>query len=132
MNQIIFVASATEIPSIVYEYATAWLVSGKLVSCPSKGCAICISLKGKYQRYLRWRRLKIGDRMSSEGMKNFNPSKRIHLIILIILAGDIDLKAGPRFQCRLCNKYYKASDKIIECGHFRKRFHAACTKLCDE
>ena len=113
------VALVTEIPSIVYEYATAWLVPGQLASCPTKGCTI--SLKGN-----GWI---IVDHISSEGMKNFNASKRIDLIILIILAGDIELNAGPRFQCRLCNKYYKASDKVIERGDCEKRVHAACAKL---
>ena len=29
----------------------------------------------------------------------------------------------PRFQCRLCKKYCKASDKVVECEDCEKCFH---------
>ena len=49
--------------------------------------------------------------------------------------GDVsnkrNLSAGPRFQCRLCKKYCKASDKVIECEDCEKRFQASCAKLGD-
>ena len=35
------------------------------------------------------------------------------------------------FQCRLCKKYCKASDKVIKCENFEKRFHASCANLGD-
>ena len=37
---------------------------------------------------------KLGNRRSS-----FKPSKETNLFILIILAGDIEMNPGPRFQC---------------------------------
>ena len=57
---------------------------------------------------------KLGNRRSSEGLRSFKPSKRTILFILIILAGDIEINPGPRFQCGLCKKYYKASDRLLE------------------
>ena len=46
---------------------------------------------------------KLGNRRSSEGLRCFKHSKT-NLFILIILAGDIEIKPGPRFQCRLCKR----------------------------
>ena len=45
---------------------------------------------------------KLGKCRSSEGLRSFNPSKGTNLLILIILAGDIEMNPGPRSQCRLC------------------------------
>ena len=47
---------------------------------------------------------KLGKCRSSEGLRSFNPSKGTNLLILIILAGDIEMNPGPRSQCRLCKK----------------------------
>ena len=44
---------------------------------------------------------KLGKCRSSEGLRSFNPSKGTNLLILIILAGDIEMNPGPRSQCRL-------------------------------
>ena len=41
---------------------------------------------------------KLGNRRSSEGLRSFKPSKETNLFILIILAGDIKMNPGPRFQ----------------------------------
>ena len=41
------------------------------------------------------------------------------------------MNPGPRFQCRLCKKKCKASDKVVECEDYEKRFHASCAKLGD-
>ena len=69
---------------------------------------------------------KLGNRRRSEGLRSFKPSKGTHLFILIILAGDIEMNPGPRFQCGLCKKYCKATDGLIECEECEKRFHASC------
>ena len=37
----------------------------------------------------------------SEGLRSFNPSKGTTLLILVILAGDIEMNPGPKSQCRL-------------------------------
>ena len=50
----------------------------------------------------------LGNRRSSEGLRSFKPSKGTNLFILIILAGDIEMNPGPKFQCGLCKKYCKA------------------------
>ena len=67
----------------------------------------------------------------SEGLRSFKPSKGTNLFILIILAGDIEMNPGPRFQCGLCKKYCKASDRPLECEECEKRFHASCSNLGD-
>ena len=41
---------------------------------------------------------KLGKCRSSEGLRSFNPSKGLNLLILIILAGDIEMNPGPRSQ----------------------------------
>ena len=46
---------------------------------------------------------------SSEGLCCFNPSKGTNLLILIILAGDIEMTPGPRLQCHLCKKMLQGS-----------------------
>ena len=58
---------------------------------------------------------KLGNRRSSEELRSFKPSKGTNLFILIILAGDIEMNPGLRFQCGLCKKYCKASDRLLEC-----------------
>ena len=73
---------------------------------------------------------KLGNRRSFEGLRSFKPSKETNLFILIILAGDIEM--NERFQCGLCKKYYKASDRLIECEECEKRFHASCSNLGDD
>ena len=72
---------------------------------------------------------KLGNRRSSEGLRSFKPANGTNLISLLILAGDIEMNPGPRFQCRLCKKYCKASDKVVECEDCEKRFHASCINL---
>ena len=56
---------------------------------------------------------KLGNRRSSEGLCSFKPSKETNSFILIILAGDIEMNPGPRFQCGLCKKYCKASEDSL-------------------
>ena len=75
---------------------------------------------------------KLGHRRSSEGLRSFKPSKGTNLFIPIILAGDIEMNPGPRFQCGLCKKYCKASDRLTECEECEKRFHASCSNLGDD
>ena len=58
---------------------------------------------------------KLGNRRSSEGLRSFKPSRGTNLLVLIILAGDIEMNPGPRSQCRQCEKYCKATDKIVKC-----------------
>ena len=65
---------------------------------------------------------------SSEGLRSFNPSKGTNLLILIILAGDIEMNPGPRSLCRLYKIYCKASEKSVKCEECEKRFHT-CVNL---
>ena len=74
---------------------------------------------------------KLGNRRSSEGLRSFKPSKGTNLFFLIILAGVIEMNPGPRFQCGLCQKYCKASDRLIECEECEKGFHASGSNLVD-
>ena len=41
------------------------------------------------------------------------------------------MNSGPRFQCGLCKKYCKASNRLLECEECEKRFHASCSNLGD-
>ena len=41
------------------------------------------------------------------------------------------MNPGPRFQCGLCKKYCKASDRLLECEECEKRVHASCSNLSD-
>lgn len=50
-------------------------------------------------------------------------------LIFIILTGDIETNPGARFQCGLCRKSFKESDRVVECDDWGKRFHALCPKL---
>ena len=43
---------------------------------------------------------KLGNRRSSEGIRSFKPSTGTDLLVLLILAGDIEMNPGPRSQCR--------------------------------
>ena len=75
---------------------------------------------------------KLGNRRSSEGLRSFKSSKGTNLLIRIILAGDIEMNPGPRFQCGVCKKYCKASDRLLECEECEKRFLASCSNLGDK
>ena len=72
---------------------------------------------------------KLGNRRSSERLRRFNSPKGTNLAVLIMLAGDIEKKTGPRSRCSLCKKYCKVSDKVIECTDCEKGFHAKCSNL---
>ena len=39
------------------------------------------------------------------------------------------MNPGPRYLCRLCKKYCKASEKFVKCEECEKRFHTSCTSL---
>ena len=75
---------------------------------------------------------KIGNQRGSEGLRSFKNSNGTNHLILIVLAGDIEINPGPRFQCRLCKKYCKAADQVVECAECEKRFHASCANLGKE
>ena len=93
---------------------------------PNQDCNIGTEItSGNISQFLAYSR-KLGNRRSSEGLQNFKPSKGTNLLTLIILAGDIEMNPGPRFLCRLCNKYCKATDKFVTCNDCKKRFHATC------
>ena len=65
---------------------------------------------------------KLGKCRSSEGLRSFNPSKGTNLLILIILAGDIEMNPGPRSQYRLCKKYCKASENRLNVKNAKSAF----------
>ena len=72
---------------------------------------------------------KLGNRSVLRDYVASNPQRK--QIILIILAGDIEMNPGPRFQCGLCKKYCKASDRLLDCEECEKRFHASCSNPGD-
>ena len=75
---------------------------------------------------------KLGNHRSSKGLRTFSPSHGMNLVVLLMLAGNIEMKLGPRLQCRLCKKYCKTSSKVVECEDCKKRFHATCSELGNE
>ena len=105
-----------------------WTTSGDILDA-NQDCSIGFgkSVGGIAQSLALTR--KIGNRRGSEGLHSFNPSKGTNLLILIILAGDIEMNPGPRFQCRTCKKYCKAAEKAVKCEDCEKRFHASCVNL---
>ena len=97
----------------------------ELTSWNSERCKSCGSGLTQYLANAR----KLGNWKSSEGLSFFRPSHGTNLAIMLVLAGDIEVNPGPRFQCGVCKKYCKASDRIVECEDCKKRFHASCSKL---
>ena len=109
-----------------------WKWTSSVTTCtldPNQSCSIGFddSASGIAQSLACTR--KLGKCRSSEGLRSFNPSKGTNLLILIILAGDIEMNPGPRPQCRLCKKYCKASEKSVKCEETEKRFHTSCISL---
>ena len=105
-----------------------WTTSGDILDS-NQDCSIGFGKSvGRIAQSLAFTR-KIGNRRGSEGLRSFNPSKGTNLLILIILAGDIEMNPGPRFQCRTCKKYCKAAEKAVKCEDCEKRFHASCVNL---
>ena len=96
---------------------------------PNQSCSIGFdgSVSGIAQSLACTR--KLGKCRSSEGLRSFNSSKGTNLLILIFLAGDIEMNPGPRSLCRLCKKYCKASEKSVKCEECKKRFHTSCISL---
>ena len=55
---------------------------------------------------------KLGNRRSSDGLCSLKPSRGTNLLVLIILAGDIEMNPGPRSQCRQCKKYLRRQRRL--------------------
>ena len=108
-----------------------WTTSGDILNA-NQDCSIGFgkSVSGIAQSLAFTR--KIGNRRGSEGLRSFKNSNGTNHLILIVLAGDIEMNPGPRFQCRLCKKYCKAADQVVECADCEKRFHASCANLGKE
>ena len=105
-----------------------WTTSGDILD-GNQDCNIGFGNSvGRIAQSLAFTR-KIGNRRGSEGLRSFSPSQGTNLMILIILAGDIEMNPGPRFQCRTCKKYCKAAEKAVKCEDCEKRFHASCVNL---
>ena len=66
------------------------------------------------------------------GFTQLKPSRGTNLLVLIILAGDIEMNPGPRSQCRHCKKYCKVTDKIVKCQECSKCFRESCTNLSEK
>ena len=73
---------------------------------------------------------KLGNKRHPEGLRNFKSSNGSNLIVLLILAGDIETNSGPRHRCGFCKKKYcKAWEKRVESEDCEKRFHISCSKI---
>ena len=69
------------------------------------------NLPGSLSHFLAYSR-KHGNRRSSEGLRNFKPSRGTNLLVLIILAGDIEMNPGPRSQCRQCKNIVRRQTRL--------------------
>ena len=54
---------------------------------------------------------KFWNKRRSECLRNFKFLTGTSLVVLLILAGNIETNPGPRHHCGFCKKYGKASDK---------------------
>ena len=66
---------------------------------------------GSLSHFLAYSR-KLGNRRSSECLRSFKPSRGTHLLVLIILAGDIEMNQGPRYQCRQCKNIIRRQTRL--------------------
>ena len=83
------------VTSCVYE-------NGDVRALYNQECGIGFgNLPGSLSHFLAYSK-KRGNRRSSEGLRSFKPSRGTKLLVLIILAGDIEMNPGPRSQCRQC------------------------------
>ena len=82
----------------------------------------------QYIPFLAYSR-KLGNCRNSVGLCSFKPPRGTNLLVLIILAGNIEINPGPRSLCCQCNKYCKVADKVVKCEECRKSFHVTCAKL---
>ena len=73
---------------------------------------------------------KLGKCRSSEGLPSFNPSKGTNLLVLIILAGDIEMNPGPRYLCRLCKNIARHHENLLNVKNVKSAFthHAQILK----
>ena len=105
-----------------------WTTSGDILDA-NQDCSIGFGKSfGGIAQSLAFTR-KISNRRGSKGLRSFNPSKGTNLLVLLIVAGDIEMNPGPRFQCRTCKKYCKSAEKAVKCGDCENRFHASCVNL---
>ena len=89
---------------------------------PNQNCSFCFdgSASGIAQSLACTR--KLGKCRSSEGLRSFNPSKGTNLLILIILAGDIEMNPGPRSLCRLCKNIARHQKNLINVKNAKSAF----------
>ena len=55
---------------------------------------------------------KLGNRRSSEGIRSFKPSRGTNLLVLIILAWDIEMNTGPRSKFRQCKNIVRRQTRL--------------------
>ena len=80
-----------------------WTTSGDILNA-NQDCSIGFGNSvGGIPQSLAFTR-KIGNQRGSEGLRSFKNSNGTNLLILIVLAGNIEMNPGSRFQCRLCKK----------------------------
>ena len=71
---------------------------------------------------------KLGNKRRSEGLRNIKSSNGTNLLVVLILAGDIETNPGPMHHCGFCKKYGKSSEKWVQCGDCEKCFYISCSK----
>ena len=88
-----------------------WLNSVHSLDTNQECCTGFGDPPGSISHFVAYSR-KLGKCRSSEGLCSFKPSRGTYLLVLIILAGDIEMNPGPRSQCRLCKKILQGDLQI--------------------
>ena len=83
-----------------------------------------IGYKHSHSRVSQCLTRKFGNRRSSEGLRSFKPSEGTNLFILIILAGDIEMNPGPRFQCGLSTVRHRIDSLNVRNAKTASKLHA--------
>ena len=71
---------------------------------------------------------------SAKQKMNLAYSRTFSGLLLMILAGDIELNPGPayRFPCVKCNKPVRSNQKGLQCDSCDRWCHAACEQISEE
>ena len=71
---------------------------------------------------------KLGNRRISDGLRSFKPSRGTNLLVLIILAGDIEMNPSPK-QCK--KNIVRRQTRLSRVG-IRECFSATCANLSEK
>jgi hypothetical protein len=59
----------------------------------------------------------------------YTPNHKTILLVLLILAADIEVNLGPQYQCNVCKKRVKRNDNAIQYDSCDLWVHARCENI---